>query len=209
MLDERRHRLSAAARGLPRPADVLAIASQRFDLAAGRLGAALSRNTAVHERDFVRFSARLTPGLLRRPYQMKAERLADQSRRLSAAVDRVREHAAARARLPELALRLKQALRARLGREAERTSSLGQLLGSLDPDRPLKRGFARVHAADGSLLHRAADLSAGDAVRLVFADGDRGAVVTGAAGGGGHGNGGAKPAKPAKAKTAAEQGDLF
>jgi len=208
MLEERRHRLSAAARGLPRPADVLAIASQRFDLAAGRLGAALSRNTAVHERDLVRTSARLTPGLLKRPYLLKAERLTDQSRRLNAAVGRVREHAARRARLPELALRLQQALRARLVREAERTASLGQLLASLDPNRPLKRGFARVHAADGSLVRRAADLSAADAVRLVFADGERGAVVTdGTAQGTAQDM--AKPAKPAKAKTPAGQGDLF
>jgi exodeoxyribonuclease VII large subunit len=201
MLEERRHRLAAAARGLPRPADVLALASQRFDLAAGRLGAALSRNTAVHERELVRAASRLTPGLLNRPYQLKAERLADQSRRLAAAVARVRDHTVRRARLPELAARMKQALRIRLIREEERTSRLGQLLASLNPDRPLQRGFARVHLADGTLAQRAADLSAGDAVRLVFADGDRGAVVTGAAG--------AKPAKPAKAKAPAEQGDLF
>jgi exodeoxyribonuclease VII large subunit len=194
----------AAARGLPRPADVLAIASQRFDLAAGRLGAALSRNTSVHERDLVRVAARLTPGLLNRPYQLKAERLADQSRRLTAAVGRVRDHTARRARLPELGARMAQALRIRLKREAERTGSLGQLLASLNPDRPLQRGFARVHLPDGTLAHRAADLSAGDAVRLVFADGDRGAVVTGAAGGASP-----KPAKPAKAKAPAEQGDLF
>jgi exodeoxyribonuclease VII large subunit len=155
---------------------------------------------------------------LRRPSQLKAERLADQSRRLTAAVGRVREHAARRARLPELTLRLKQALRARLVRETERTSSLGQLLASLDPDRPLTRGFARVHAADGALVRRAADLSAGDAVRLVFADGDRGAVVTGAPGGAAQAAQAAqaakpvqtaKPAKPAKAKAPAGQGDLF
>ena len=33
-----RHRLTSAARGLPRPADMLALAQQRFDLVAGRLG---------------------------------------------------------------------------------------------------------------------------------------------------------------------------
>ena len=53
------------------------------------------------------------------------------------------------------------------------------------------------------------------ASRLVFADGDRGAVVTGAAGGGapsaaqGAAQSPAKPARPAKAKTPAAQGDLF
>ena len=55
-LEVRRTRLSAAARGLPKPQDMLGLASQRFDLAAGRLGAALERNAAAHERDLVRIS---------------------------------------------------------------------------------------------------------------------------------------------------------
>ncbi|MFX8801570.1 hypothetical protein ABTM62_19880, partial [Acinetobacter baumannii] len=38
-LELRRARLGAAARGLPRPEALLAIACQRFDLAAGRLSA--------------------------------------------------------------------------------------------------------------------------------------------------------------------------
>jgi exodeoxyribonuclease VII large subunit len=206
MLEHRRHRLSAAARGLPRPADVLALASQSFDLVAGRLGAALSRNTSAHERELVRAAARLTPGLLNRPYKLKTERLADQSRRMAAAVLRVNEHAARRARLPELKARLEQALRIRLRREAERTTSLGQLLASLNPDRPLKLGFARVHAADGSLVRKAADLGAGDAVRMVFQDGERSAVVTGAGGVAAAPKAAKAAAKP---KTPAEQGDLF
>ncbi|NEX94902.1 exodeoxyribonuclease VII large subunit, partial [Caulobacter sp. 17J65-9] len=60
-LEDRRHRLNAAARGLPRPADLLAMASQRFDLVAGRLASALERNTAAHERDLLRWASRLTP----------------------------------------------------------------------------------------------------------------------------------------------------
>src|SRR5690606_37728615 len=67
VLEERRARLPSAARALPRPADLLALASQRFDLASGRLGAALERNTAVHERDFTRWASRLNAGLLDRP----------------------------------------------------------------------------------------------------------------------------------------------
>jgi exodeoxyribonuclease VII large subunit len=53
-LEERRVRLRSAVRALPRPADLLAITSQRYDLAAGRLRAALDRNAAAHERDLVR-----------------------------------------------------------------------------------------------------------------------------------------------------------
>jgi exodeoxyribonuclease VII large subunit len=203
LVEDRRHRLTAAARGLPRPADMLAIASQRFDLVAGRLGAALDRNAALHERALLRTTARLTPALLDRPRKLKAERLADQARRLNDAITRLQARTAQRARLPDLQSRLVQAIARRLTREGERTSRVGQLLATLNPDRPLTRGFARVLAADGSLVRTAAALSAGEAVALKFVDGDRGALITG-------GPPTAKPVarpKPAAAKLA--QGDLF
>ena len=96
-LDERRHQLAAAARGLPRPADVLALASQRFDLSAGRLSAALARNAAVHERELVRVATRLSPSLLTRRRQAMADQLANVSGRLRPAADR---RARPRARRP-------------------------------------------------------------------------------------------------------------
>jgi exodeoxyribonuclease VII large subunit len=209
--EDRRNRLNAAARGLPRPDDILAMATQRFDLVSGRLSSALERNTAVHERDLVRTASRLTPALLDRPRRLKAERLADLGKRMDAAVLRARDHAERRARLPDLDARARRALDRKLAREGERLTALGQLLTSLNPDRPLKLGFARVHRADGTLVRSAASLSSGDAVRLHFDDGDRGAVVDGEA---------APPApkapprpaaraapKPVKADTG--QGDLF
>ena len=154
-LEARRNRLSAAARGLPKPQDLIGFASQRFDLAAGRLGAALERNAAAHERDLVRVSARLSRGLLDRPRVLKAQRVAELGERLTAAADR---------RLIQLADRL------------ERTD---QLRRSFDPDGPLRRGFARVHHEGGALARSAAGLKSGEGVRLVFADGERGAVVDG------------------------------
>ena len=176
LLDERRHRLAAAARGLPRPADVLAIATQRFDLSAGRLSAALARNAAVHERDLASIGARLNPSLLARRRQAMAEQLAGVVRRLPPAANR------------------------RLKRAAEGLIALEKLRLTLDPNRPLERGFARVHHAAGPLVRSADALTAGEAVRLVFKDGERGAVVD---------------AEPRAAKTArrpptrADQGDLF
>jgi exodeoxyribonuclease VII large subunit len=154
-LEVRRTRLSAAARGLPRPQDLIGFASQRFDLAAGRLGAALERNAAVHERELVRISSRLSPGMLERPLKIKAARVEELGLRLNAAADR---------RLTQLSERL------------ERTD---QLRRSFDPDGPLRRGFARVHREDGALARSAEALTPGEGVRLVFADGARGAVVDG------------------------------
>ena len=156
-LETRRNRLAAMARGLPRPNEILAVASQRFDMAAGRLSAALSRNASAHERDLARVAGRLSPGLLDRPARQKSERLAELGLRMTAAVGR--GHQAA----------------------AERLARLDQLRRSLDPDRPLSRGFARVHRADGALVHAAASLAPGEALRLVFADGDAAARVEGEA----------------------------
>jgi exodeoxyribonuclease VII large subunit len=176
LFERQRDRLAAAARGLPRPADVLALASQRFDLSAGRLNAALEKNASAHERDLVRISTRLSPGLLARPQRLKAERLAEVSARTRPAIDR------------------------RLLRAEERLASLDKLRLSLNPDGPLERGFARVHHADGSLARRAEALKSGEAVRLVFRDGDRGAVIDGQP----------APAKPRKTGiNDGRQGDLF
>jgi exodeoxyribonuclease VII large subunit len=181
-LEDRRTRLRSAARALPRPADLLAFASQRHDLAAGRLKAALERNTAVHERELVRAGARLTPALLDRPRRLKAERLADLSGRLRSAAVQAAGRAETRAQLPTLALRLDAAATRRLARADERLQALGQLLATLDPDRPLERGFARVHKADGALVRDAAELAPGEALRLHFRKGqDVAATVDGPA----------------------------
>src|SRR3954469_1187283 len=83
-LEERRTRLVSAARGLPRPADLLALAQQRFDIASGRLDAALHRNTAVHAQDLLKVTARLTPDILSRQRATKADRLVGLGQRLSA-----------------------------------------------------------------------------------------------------------------------------
>jgi len=181
-LELRRNRLSAAARGLPRPADILALASQRFDLAAGRLGAALHRNAAVHERELVRTTTRFTPALLERPRALKAQRLA------------------------ELAARLAPATLRRLERAEERLIGLDKLRLSFNPERPLDLGFALVHRPDGSIVRDGAALEAGEAVTLEFKGKvKRGAVIEGAPSP-------ARPASPPKPKPAAikpQQGDLF
>jgi len=172
-LETRRTRLAAAARGLPRPTDILALATQRFDLAAGRLTAALSRNTAVHDRDLARISGRLSPGLLQRPRQARVDRLKELEGRL---------HAAAKRRLQS---------------GNDRIQRLDQVLRSLNPERPLKLGFALVSRGDGSIVRSAAALGPGELVQLKFAQGVAHARIEGRAA--------SKPKPP----TPAGQGDLF
>jgi exodeoxyribonuclease VII large subunit len=173
LVEDRRQRLAASR--LPRKDDLLALPSQRFDLAARRLGAGLQRNVAVHEQAFARVSSPLKPGILLRHHQTENDRLM------------------------RLTARLQPAAMRKLERSAERLSALSKLYQSLNPDGPLKRGFARVKRADGSLARTGKSLTPGEAVTLVFADDERGAVVDGTA----------RPAGAKAKPLAADQGDLF
>ncbi|MDR3506592.1 MAG: exodeoxyribonuclease VII large subunit [Caulobacteraceae bacterium] len=186
LLQNQRTRLAAAARGLPRPGDIVALAQQRYDMAAGRLDAALEKNASAHERDLVRIGSRLSPGLLERPQRLKAERLVELFARTTPAITR------------------------RLERAQERLINLDKLRQSFNPDGPLSRGFARVHHADGALVRSAAALSAGESVKLVFGDGDRHATVDGATPGEAPAQKRPAPRKsPSPVPPTAQQGDLF
>ncbi|MFC3076523.1 exodeoxyribonuclease VII large subunit [Phenylobacterium terrae] len=183
VVEDRKGRVEAAGRSLARIPDLVEMAGQRFNIAASKLSAGLTRNVDAHERDLVRVASRLSPHLLERPQRVQLDRLNALSSRLAPAVER------------------------KLDRAVERLASLEKLRVSLNPDRPLRLGFARVHRPDGSLVTAGAQLSAGDPVALVFQDKEnvRHAVVDGAAPE-------PKPARAARPKAPpapATQGDLF
>ena len=188
-VEDRRGRVEHAGRALGRVPDLVEMAAQRFNLAASRLGAGLSRNVAAHHTDLVRVSSRLSPGLLQRPQQVHTERLT------------------------RLLVRMKPALERKLERSAERLTSLSKLYASVDPSAPLKRGFARVHRLDGSLVREGGSLVSGEGVRLVFADQAREAVIDGpptAASPPPPAPVAAKPVRAAKPPSPpSKQGDLF
>jgi len=210
LIEDRRTRLVSAARGLPRPADLLALAQQRFDIAAGRLDAALGRNTAVHAQALLRVTARLSPEALGRQRQQKADRLADLGQRLTLAARRTPQRIEANARLPVLWERLKAAGERRVKRDEDRLTSLEKLRRSLDPRRPLDLGFALVRRADRSIVRSATGLGAGDLVSLQFGDGDRNAIIDGGAMPPPAPSVPARPSRPRPATTPkADQGDLF
>ena len=179
LVEDRRTKLAGLERSLGRAPDLLNLAEQRFDTINSRLGAALSRNVEAHQTALIRTSARLTTSLLQRPQEVQTERM-----------DR-------------LTVRLRPAAMRGLDRAAERLVGLGKLYQSVDPDRPLVRGFARVHRADGALVRSAATPQNGEALRLVFADGARQAVIDA---------GGEPSPSPKTARSRprpANQGDLF
>ena len=226
LLDDRRTRLRAVARGLPvRPEELVALAQQRLDHASSRLASGLQRNTALHERRFVSHAGRLTRALLDRALERRGDRLAGVGDRLGAALganaaahERRLLRVAARlsldplhrrldqrtARLDAVAVRLAAPVPLRLDRAEAQLRALSRALASLDPKRP-KPGFARVDDAAGAMVASAAALSPGQAVTLVFPDGARDARVEG----GGEAPPRPRPA-PARVKLApAGQRDLF
>jgi exodeoxyribonuclease VII large subunit len=186
VVEERRGRIEHADRALKRIPDLVRLAEQRFDIVSGRLGAGLARNAAAHERDLVRVSSRLSPLLLQRPQQVQKERL------------------------ERLSVRLEPSVRRRLERLSERLEGLSKLYASVDPDRPLQRGFARVARADGSLVHAGASLAAGEEVAITFGDRvTRQAVVDGAGGVAPPPAQAPKSTRPKPKADGPAQGDLF
>ena len=139
--------------------------------------------------------------IVRKRVDLAAERLEAQRRLMPRLSDLAAPH---QLRTDDLAERLRQSLRTRVGKAEiaysgpammlhprlltrrveqgqQRLNALTRLAGSLHPEAPLKRGFARVTDADGkTIMSRAAAVKAGD-VTLRFVDGEVGSVVNGSA----------------------------
>jgi exodeoxyribonuclease VII large subunit len=181
-MDERRTRVMAAGRGLPRPDDLLALARQRFDNAAGRLGQSLKASTTAHRSRLDRASARLTV----RPLRQQITRDRDTLERL--------QRQAARAVTAGMDARL------------TRLDSAAKLLSAFSYHSVLNRGFALVRDGDGQPVRSVKATSPAMAVEIEFADGKTDAVI------GKGGGGPAQPRKAASspaAKPGGGQGSLF
>ncbi|WP_411291827.1 exodeoxyribonuclease VII large subunit [Sphingorhabdus sp.] len=158
---------------------------------------------------------------VRKQVDLAAERLQAQRRLMPRLADLAAPH---QQRTDDLAERLRQSLRTRVGRAEiaysgpammlhprllsrrveqgqQRLDALTRLAGSLHPEAPLKRGFARVTDAEGkTIMTREAAVKAGD-VTLRFADGEVGSTVQGGAA--------PRPALLKPTKPAVNQGNLF
>ena len=159
--------------------------------------------------------------IVRKRVDLAAERLEAQRRLMPRLSDLAAPH---QLRTDDLAERLRQSLRSRVGKAEiaysgpammlhprlltrrveqgqQRLDALTRLAGSLHPEAPLKRGFARVTDADGkTIMSRAAAVKAGD-VTLRFVDGEVGSVV--------HDSAAPRPSKPKPNIPTVNQGNLF
>ncbi len=145
-IEVERNRFNGLARGLPRKANILDLPRQRFDTASVRLKRALIANTRVHRNWLERSAGRLNAHVLIRATRSGRDRLV---------------------RLDRAASRAEQAL---LARSRVRLDAQAKLLGTLGYQNVLARGFALVRSADGAMIRRAAEVKAGAALDIEFAD---------------------------------------
>jgi exodeoxyribonuclease VII large subunit len=96
--------------------------------------------------------------------------------------------------------RATRAQKARLMQARRRLDGLARELELISYRKVLERGFALVRGEDGSVRRAAAQVKAGESLRLTFADGEARAMAT---------EGGAKPKPAPKKKQGVEQDSLF
>jgi exodeoxyribonuclease VII large subunit len=155
--EDRRRRIADLARGLPRPDQLLALATQRFDGISGRLGGALGIFVERARARVTAAAGRFRPALLQAETARLSERTGEAGRRLGLAAHR----------------RVEDAARA--------LAQQGKLLETLSHRATLARGFALVRTPSGALKRSAGDIGAGEALVLQFHDGDCNAVADGPA----------------------------
>ncbi len=212
-VENHRTHLKAAARGLPRPEDLVAMPRQRFDSVEKRLGRALLANTRAHGMRHAKLAARLQPRLLDVRIARAADRLEAMARRSGDGLARLTAHR--RTRLERLAGRLTPELvRGRMIRAGERVEALVErsrraldngiaarrrmlegtsgLLRSLSYQSVLGRGFALVRDSAGQAVRSTGQVRAGAVLSVEVADGRFAAQALE----GGAGEGMPKPALP-------------
>lgn len=197
-----RSELRALGRALPAPADLVAPSRQRLDLATAKLSHALTAATALHRRRFDGTAARLRPASLKSAVKHATDKLKDlhartglrlqlETRRARRQLDQSAERLAPailtravtqhRKGLDDAGRRLEPTYQRTIGGRRDRLDGLWKLLGALSHQGVLSRGFVLVRDDAGKALTRASMVSAGEALRLTFADGDVAAVAAGTA----------------------------
>jgi exodeoxyribonuclease VII large subunit len=146
-MQERKLRLQSAGRALPKPDDMLAIARQRLDTAAGRLPLALRSNVQRHGLVLARSAGRLSLNVLQ-------NRMKENHRRAS-----------------DMAERANRALRQLLSKRRDRFLSETKLLQSMSYKSVLARGFAVVRSEQDTPLRGISEAKPGMSLKIEFADG--------------------------------------
>jgi exodeoxyribonuclease VII large subunit len=153
LAQERRLRLQSAARALPKPDELLAIARQRLDNAGSKLPNALRANLQRHAVALARSSGRLS-------LQPLKDRLAERGRRTT-----------------ELRGRMARSMGVLLKQRRDRLMAESKLFGSLSYRSVLMRGYAVIRDEAGRPVRQGAGIADGARLDIEFADGHIGTRV--------------------------------
>ncbi|GAB5471209.1 MAG: exodeoxyribonuclease VII large subunit [Rhodospirillales bacterium] len=176
-LREKRAAVEGLARGLPEPRRLLEAAMQQLDERGERLEAALRGDLSRRQALLGELSARLPHP--RQQVALAGERLATAGEGLARAGQRRLERAQEALSRLDAGRRLAKATTASLARKSESLQGLGRVLESVSHRQVQERGYALV-TAEGKLATRAAQVQAGAALTLSFADGEVSAKALGA-----------------------------
>jgi exodeoxyribonuclease VII large subunit len=146
-LDGRRDSLRSAARALPAPRDLLGLAQQRFDEAAGRLPRGLRSSAMFWQGKRDRVAAKLSPLLLQR---------------------RVGDGVARTARTAQA---LERAVSQRYQQAVQSLALTARLMETLSPYNTLKRGYAVVRSRRDAVITTANAAEAARDMVIEFQDG--------------------------------------
>jgi exodeoxyribonuclease VII large subunit len=151
--DDRKVRLRSAARALPKPDDILAMARQRLDTASAKLPRSLRSNGQVH-------ALRLTKATAKLSLQPLTQRLNQQDHRLN-----------------DQTVRLGRAMNQLISRRRDRLNAETKLFQSLSYKSVLARGFALITDAKGQPLTSVKAALPNQALTIELADGKLGVRV--------------------------------
>ncbi|WP_323761542.1 exodeoxyribonuclease VII large subunit [Maricaulis sp.] len=154
-IERRRTELRSAARALPRPAALMELKRQRFDMIADKLDPALLNHAAEKRNRLLVLAAGLKPAALSRDLRQKRTLLDERAQRLGPAAARLR------------------------GDRQRDLDNWAARLESLSHQSVLKRGFVLVRDRAGKLVRSGGSLMEGAGIDLVFADGERAARIEG------------------------------
>jgi exodeoxyribonuclease VII large subunit len=195
LLGERRARLLAGVRALPRCADLMASAAQRFDSAADRLSRALGANTMHQRMRLQRLAPRLSLTPMQRDILRSRQTLLRLGRQARRAV--VVQLARFRSGLDQRRQAALRAIEHNVELRRRRLANDAKLLTTLSHRSVLGRGYALVMAGS-RLVSSVTAARPGLAVTLRFHDGDADARIDGHPAG-----------RPRSGTKSSDQGSLF
>jgi len=171
-LQHRSSHLEGLARGLPKPAQLLETAAQRFDDWSERLKLSLPMLLQRKQQQLAVASASLRPQLLMKDVERHARELQQFGQRMQQGfILRQRELERGQKEMEQWSVRLTQSFQNYLDKRGQRLSALAQLLESLNYTKVLERGYAMVTDDMHQLVSSAKKIVSGKSYTLTLRDG--------------------------------------